>query len=580
MSYGSATIDRYQRRCGGLVSGAVGLMLVALGGRLVFINTTLRPRLAAIADQQQQGSSVIPARRGMILDARGRVVAVSRQMPDVFVDPALVDDVDELSATLGARLNLPSAQIADRIRRRSVSRFTVVSRQVDEVTAEAVREMQSPAVGLLDGAVRAYPLGESMAHVLGTVGRDGRGLEGIELAYDHHLSGIDGRRSTIRDAARRALWRSARGEVPPADGGHLVLTIDSEIQRLAETELAGTVAEFEAASGVAIVMCPKDGRILAMACRPAFDPSRLSDSATADRRNRAVTDPVEPGSAFKPIIAGGALDGGFVSKTELIDCRMGSHFFGERLVTDTSPCGMMDLEGILTKSSNIGMGQIAGRMGNKALHDTIRRFGFGEPTGIDYPGESNGIVHPLDRWTDYSTVSVSFGYEVAVTPLQLISAFGALVNDGILLRPRLVQALLGPDGHVAESFDRPMVIRRAVSSEVARYMSNEVLVSVVENGGGKRAQTGAYRVLGKTGTAKLLATDRRAYEDGAYLATFVGASPVLDPQLVTLVMIRRPNPGIGYYGSQVAAPAVGRILEGTLSYWGVSPDRRGRVAGL
>ncbi len=577
MSFPTTPLDQVQRRSGVLLLVGIIALLAALAVRLHYINMALRPRLVAIADRQQHGSSVIPARRGMIFDARGRVVALSRQTPDVFIDPVLVDDVDELAAELGARVNLPSAEIADRIRARANSRFVVIAQRVDAVTAEAVWAMRCPAVGLADRALRSYPLGGLMAHVLGWVGRDGHGMEGLELAYDDHLRGRSGRRTTIRDAARRVIRRSESSPIPPVDGGHLVLTIDAEIQRISEEALARAIDRFQAESGVAIVMSPKDGAIFAMTSLPTFDPNDpVTPETAAIRRNRAVTDPVEPGSSFKPIIACGALEGGFVSPTEKIDCCMGSHHFGRRLITDTSPHGLMDIRGIITRSSNIGMGIIGERMGNEALHDIIRRFGLGERAGVGCPGESAGVVYPLHRWTSYSTTSVTMGYEVLVTPLQLINAFAAIVNDGVLLRPRLVKRRLSPDGEVVESFESPRIIRRVVSPQVARYMVRDLLVSVVENGGGHRAKTGPYRVLGKTGTAKLAYTDRSGYEPGAYLSVFVGAAPVMEPRAIALVMVRRPNPQIGYYGGTVAAPVVGKILTETLAYLGVPPE--GQVA--
>ncbi len=567
MSLPTTPLDRAQRRAGAVLLVGICALLPALGARLVHINATLRPRLMTIATKQQKGRSIIPARRGMIFDARGRVVALSRQTPDVFVDPALVKDVPQLAEKLAARVNLPAADIAAKIRHRMGSRFVVIAPRVDAVTAQAIQAIDDPAVGLLDRSQRSYPLGESMAHVLGWVGQDGFGLEGMELSYDEHLRGKDGRRATIRDARRRALRRSAASNTSPVDGGHLVLTIDAEIQRLVEEALARGIANFEAQSGLAIVLSPTDGDILAMACLPTFNPADpVTPESIAIRRNRAVTDPVEPGSSFKPVIGCGALDGGFVSATEKIDCQMGSYRIGRRLVTDSTPHGLMDLRGIITHSSNIGMSIIAERMGNEVLHETIRRFGFGERTGVGCPGEGTGVVHPLSRWTSYSTASVAFGYELLVTPLQLVNAFGAIVNDGVLLQPRLVKKLLGPDGEVIRAFESPRIVRRVASSRVAGYMAGELLVSVVENGSGRSARTGPYRVLGKTGTAKLAYADRGGYEPGAYVSVFVGAAPAASPRVVVLVMIRRPNPGIGYYGARVAAPVVGEIITKTLLY--------------
>lgn len=578
MSVVDVSLARRQRRVGAVALLGIIVVLVGLAGRLVHIQLSLGPQLVKLAERQRQGRSMLPAYRGQILDARGRLVAVTRLVPDVFVDPALVDDIDSLSAELAARLNEEPDTIASKIRSRADKRYVRLASRVDAVTADAVRDLHHAAVGLERRPVRMYPLGMSMAHVLGFVGRDGAGLEGIERAYEKHLRGTDGRRATIRDARRRALWRTPGGLVEPIDGGHLVLTIDAEIQRITEESLGQAIDDFEAESGVAVVMSPLTGDVLAMACWPAFDPNHPGGSSSEDRRNRAVTDPIEPGSTFKPIIASGALDGGFVSRTEKIDCGSGVKRFGRRLVRDVSSNGVRDIKGIITKSSNVGMAIIADRMGNPALYRTVRGYGFGDLTGIGLPGESPGIVHPLSRWTRMSTTSISFGYEIGVTPLQLLTAFCAILNDGVLLKPRIVRARRAADGHVLEWFTGPQPVRRVISHETAQYLAFDVLPSVVEDGGGHRAQLDRYRVAGKTGTAKLTYKNRKGYEDGAYHSLFLGAAPVAGVEVAALVIVRRPNPKRGYYGGVVSAPAVAKILRETLAYLGVPSDKPTMVA--
>ncbi len=571
----SDRLDRYQRRAGAALLFALVALFLTLGGRLVYINTVYRDRLLSTADQQHGSRRVLPARRGMILDSAGRVVAATRQMPDVFVDPFGVSDVNELAGEIAPRLNMSAEAVLQKIRLRPGSRYVVLARRVDAITADAVRDMKNPHVGLTDASVRHYPLGESMAHVIGFVDRDGRGIEGIELSFDRYLRGTDGVRETIRDARRRALLPSAEPPTPAMDGGHIVLTIDSEIQRMAEQAVAAQVMAFEAKSGLAIVMEVSTGHILAMANHPSFDLNEAGQASEEVHRNRAITDPVEPGSTIKLVIASGALDGGYVNCKEKIDCNNGRPFrFPGRTLTDSHPCGLLDLTGIITNSSNIGMGKIAMRMGPPALHDTLERFGLGRRLGIELPGEGSGVVHPLKKWSKLTPTSVGIGYEVSVTPLQLIDAYAAILNDGVQLRPRLVRAILSPDGRVVKSFDDPEPLRRVASVDTARYMSREALVSVVEHGSVGRAVKGPYRVLGKTGTAKLPYENQRGYERGAFLSLFVGAAPVFDPQIVTVVMIRRPNAKLGYYGATVAAPAAGKILAQALAYLGVEPEDR------
>lgn len=567
-------LSQYQRRAGAIVLSAVGVLFLALAGRLVFINTVLSDRLHVRAERQYTGHTVLPARRGDILDRHHRVVAMSRQRPDVFVDAARVDDVEGLSAELAVRLNLAPAAVAQKIKARINSRFVIVAAGVDEETAEAIKELNHPAVGLRDRPVRSYPLGSSLAHVLGFVGRDGHGLEGIELAFDAHLSGRDGRSESIRDVRRRPLLRTdSEASAIPVDGGSVVLTIDAEVQRITEQAVAQSVSRFEAESGIGIVLSPRDGSVLAMALVPSFDPHEGGSTPPALRRNRALTDPIEPGSTFKPFLASGALASGVISKTDMIDCKMGTHLIGGRTIKDEHRHGLLNLKGIITYSSNVGMTFVSERMGPQRMRECIRAFGFGERTGIELPGEAPGVVYPLRMWTRASIPSIAMGYEVQVTPLQLAAAFAALVNDGIRVRPRVVKELLGPDGEVIESFDEPHYLGRATTPEVARYMTRELLSAVVEEGTGWRCKLEDYRVVGKTGTAKLVYQNgRKGYEPGKYLSLFMGAAPLENPEVLALVIIRRPASQQGYFGGVVAAPAVRDILRQVLPYLEVPPD--------
>jgi len=573
-----APADRFQRLTGAVVLSLVLLALGALAGRLGYIHIALGDKLTDLARKQQRGFGIHAARRGSIFDVRGRQVAGTRLMREVFVDPAKVADIDAVAGKLGARLNLSPRVIADRIRRAAGSRYVLIASHVEEEDARAIREIDAQGVGLAQHPVRTYPLGSSMAHVLGIVGKDGGGLEAIELAYDQHLRGRDRVLRTVRDAGRRALWWNDSRNSDPIDGGHLVLTLDCEIQRIVEEQLDRTMAEFEGQSAMAIVMDPFNGDVLAMACRPTFDPNDYQSFPASLRRNRALTDPVEPGSIFKPFVAGGALLAGVVSPDELIDCHQGVHYFGRRRIRDTHPQGLLDLRGVIVQSSNIGMGIIGERMGNEALHQALLGFGFGRRLGIELPGESGGLVPPVERWTSYSTTSVPIGQEIAVTPLQLATAFCAIVNNGLLLRPRVVRALLTPGGEAVESFSQRQVIRRALPLEIARYLSFEVLPGVVEEGGGGNLRMVDYTMAGKTGTAQVPYADRRGYEPGMYLSSFVGAAPVDRPRLVALVMVRKPNRAKGYYGRVVSGPAVSEILAASLRYLDVPPDRPARLA--
>ncbi|MEK6676653.1 MAG: penicillin-binding transpeptidase domain-containing protein, partial [Planctomycetota bacterium] len=334
---------------------------------------------------------------------------------------------------------------------------------------------------------------------------------------------------------------------------------------------------------LAVVMGIENGDVLALAGRPSFDPNLGVPLNRGLMRNRVLTDPVEPGSTFKPFVACGALQGKYVSKEELIDCHQGVYHVGSRIIKDTSPHGMMDLAGIMTHSSNIGMAIIGQRMGNTVAYNTVRQFGFGEVTGIDLPGEGVGKVHALRRWGSMSAASVSFGYEISVTPIQLVTAFCALINQGFAVRPHVAGELVGSDGMTTRLVSTSERSRQVVPSDIAKYVGRELLESVVQNGTGRKAQLDRYRVLGKTGTPKLAmlkSSKRKGYEEGAYAPAFLGAAPASDPRIAVLVMVRRPEAKRGYYGGVVAAPAAARILDVTLEYLGVPSDKNVVLTGL
>ncbi|MHC5111425.1 MAG: peptidoglycan D,D-transpeptidase FtsI family protein [Planctomycetota bacterium] len=551
------------------------LALPVLAVRLVYINTIKSDELLTLARRQQESHSVIPARRGRILDRRNRCLATTRYAPDVFIDPTMIgDNIGDVAGALAARLNLDKHEILAEIVKHPESHYIVLARRVDEVTAEAVRDLKCRGVGLTNREQRTYPLEDSMAHVLGFVGTDGHGLEGIELQFDSHLAGFDGRLSSIRDARRRALYQDADRHRAPVDGGDVVLTTDAVIQRIVEKAVAEQVTKHSAERGLGIVMVPRTGEILAMACVPTFDANSAAKIPAQTRRNRVITDPVEPGSTFKPFIAGGALAAEKIDITEEFDCHQGSFRIGRRVIKDTHSYGKLDITGVITKSSNIAMAQIGERMGNPLLHQTMRSFGFGERTGISLPGESSGVVYPLRKWDSFSTASVTFGYEVGITPLQLITGFCALLNDGVLIKPRIVAELHSYTGKVIRRFDAVEEKGETVPPEVARFLTHTAMRSVVANGTVGKHMKGGYSVLGKTGTAKLLKPDRTGYQEGSYLGTFMGAAPLDDPRIAVVVMIRRPDPTTGYYGGIVAAPAVGRIIASTLEYLEVVPDKQ------
>lgn len=565
-----ANRHRSQDRLVTILCALVTLLFAAFLGRLLHINLSMGPRLLAIAEQQQEVQSVVPARRGNIFDRRGRLLAGSKLKSSAYADPALVESPAETARTLSPILEMDAGEIEDLVRSSSAPRFCWLKRRLDEANADAIRQMRLPGIDLAEEFERYWPMGSAAAQVLGFVGDEGLGLAGLELQYNALLRGVDGRRSVVRDARRRALREGAGEYVAPVDGGHLVLTIDAVIQSIVEQRVAEQIRLMQAESAVAVVMSPRTGEVMALACLPTFD---LNDFRRADPslwRNRVITDPVEPGSVFKPFAAAGALEAGIIGPQDKIDCHNGLHLFGKRLMHDTSPHGLMTVKEIVVYSSNIGMGIMATQMGNPALHEIITRFGFGAATQVGLLGESPGLTPPLAQWNTYSTTSVPMGHELAVTPMQLITGFCALVNDGVLLRPRVVRARLNAEGNVTKSYDQPEVVRRVLESRWATYMREEVLTGVVLKGG-PELDASPYTMCGKTGTAQVPYAHRRGYEPDVYLSSFMAAAPVDDPQIAVLVMIRKPNPAIAHYGRVVAGPAVRDIVRSVLGYLQVPP---------
>ncbi|GJM26670.1 MAG: penicillin-binding protein [Phycisphaerae bacterium] len=563
-------INGWQLSSAKLIFTVALLLFVGLAIRLVYINTIMSKRLLDIAESQQKSRMAIDARRGTILDVRGRLLAGSRPLYSVYADPAIIEQPDEVARKLGHVLEIDPGELENEIRSSSSPRFCWLKRLIDNDQADAIRSMRIYGIGMKSEFERYWPMDETAAHVLGFVGSDGHGLGGMELRHDSHLSGKFGYRTTLRDARRRAIGGAVSRIVAPQDGGHLVLTIDSVVQHIVEKRLAEQVEQYNAENGIAIVMNPRTGEILAMACAPTFNPNRYQDFDVSLRRNRVVTDPVEPGSVFKPFIAAVALEQGYVGPRELIDCHNGLHNFDGRLLRDSSPHGEMNIKDIIAYSSNIGMGIIGTRMGDEVLYAAVKRFGFGTKTQVGLSGESVGIFPSTKYWSSYSKTSIPMGQELAVTPIQLATAFSSFFNGGFLLRPRIVKSRLRADFTTEESFVEPEIIRRVVPEDIAQYMVMQALPAVVARHR-PELDVPEYPTAGKTGTAEVPDPATKEYGHNAYLSSFIAAAPYDNAQIVVLVMIRKPEYARGHLGYEVAGPAVRDITRSTLQYLQVPP---------
>jgi cell division protein FtsI/penicillin-binding protein 2 len=416
-------------------------------------------------------------------------------------------------------------------------------------------------------------MGSIACHILGGVGSDGAGIEGIELQYDKILAGKDGFERLTKDARRRPIGVAAEDYLPPEHGQHLVLTIDSNMQMMAEQELAATCTANKAKHGEVVMIDPHTGEVLAMANwmagYPGFDPANLNDSPADARRNRAITDPYEPGSTFKPYIAGPALMWGVTRPDEVWPVH-GEHYIAPdgRHVSDDAPYSDLCTWDGLVKSSNIVMCMLGERLGNARIDAAITRFGFGHPTGIDLPGENGGKVSPLKKWTSFSTESVSQGYEVMVTPLQLARAFSAIANGGRLVQPHLLRGTLDPDGEVLSNarpveFDHlPQAIDPATAVELRR-----ILCDVVIRGTARGHRSTVWNIAGKTGTSHI-SEGRAGYSPTRFNSSFICCAPAENPRIVVAFIVHDPG-NIAYFGGDVAAPGACRLVEETLTYLNV-----------
>ena len=550
--------------------------LVALTGRLLAFQQSGQAEMTQRADRQQRIVLPKPARRGKIYgNSHAMLVqlAASRQVPSCFADPMFMnpEDIAPVAEAVADVLGLSAAAVRDQLdeNRRAARRFVWLARGLDKPTADRVKALGLAGVGIIEEWRRYYPNGELAAHVVGFVGRDGRGLEGIELIADSHLSAVDGRKVVLGDAARRPIWDVPGGFTPPQDGRHVQLTLDVVVQRHLERVMGETVNRFGAESAVGVVVDPRSGDILALANVPTYDPNTFGQATQDQRRCRVVTDPYEPGSIFKPFVASVALALGKVRMGQEFFCHNGAYRCRPgRILHDAHPYGPLTFEQVVFKSSNIGMALIGEILKPPLLHRACMAFGFGAKTGIELTGEDPGLIHPLQRWTRDSKWSVPMGQEVSVTAVQMAMAFSVFANDGLLLRPKLIRKVHDTDGRVILDNTAARPVRRVIEPDVCRRFVRQVLARVPIDGTGRNhARLNGWSSFAKTGTAQIA-----PYSGGQFTASYIAAAPVERPRLVCVISVRKPNRAVGHYGGQVAGPAVKEVLEKSLAYLNVPRD--------
>ncbi len=542
-----------------------GLLFVVAIVRATYVQAAQHDRFAKMATTQHRETIEIPAGRGTIYDRVGEPLAIGEQATTVYANPRTIVDAQRAAVVTGKTLGLSADELYPILKNRSKG-FVYVARKADPLKANALAEREIPGLGFYPEELRTYPQGSVAAHVLGFAGTDNQGLDGLERSLDKTLAGRPGFETIVKDPFGRAI--DVVTSRPERAGKNVTLTIDHQIQANAEQVVAQKVKEYNARGGTAIVMDTRTGAILAMANYPTFNANNFSTASPDARRNRAVTDAYEPGSTFKIVAVAGALEDNVVSPTTRFTLAPTIQV-ADRVIHEAHTRGteVMTVKEILSQSSNVGTITIAQKLGQGELASWIDRFGFGKPTGIDYPGESSGLVLPLDEWSGSTIGNVPIGQGIAVTPLQMVSAYATIGNGGLRHTPRLI-----------EKIGTKRVTPKRGTRVVSRHTANRMMAmfrDVVVEGTGAEAAIPGYTVAGKTGTAQKAENGRYVRK---YVASFVGLVPAKNPRFAILVMVDEPKGNI--YGGVVAAPAFRDIARFNLQYLEVPPDApETRVAG-
>ena len=548
----------------GIVGAFFLMSLLAISGQAVRLHVFQGAWLSERAAQQYERAMVVQGKRGAITDRSGSPLAVSIDSPSIAAYPRQITERDGAARQLAKALNQPPRDIIKKLDpKRS---FVWLKRQATPRQAQAVEALGIKGVGFITEHSRYYPNKTLAAQLVGFSGIDGHGLEGLEFYFDAYLKGGEQEITVLKDALGRR-FEGAGIPVDLAGGNNVVLTIDRTIQHIAQKALDAAVTEYAAQSGMAIVMAPATGEVLALAHYPFFNPNRYRDFGRELWRNRAITDPFEPGSTMKMFSVAAAIDSGVCSPSTIFYCENGEYRIGRNIIHDTKSHGWLSLQQIIKYSSNIGSVKMAERLGSHQLYAYLSAFGFGERSGITCPGETAGSLSNFKVWSAIDAGAISFGQGVAVSAIQLITAASAIANDGMLMKPLLVKEITDRNGLTLKRF-APEPVRRVISTHTAATVRRILKTVITEGGTGVNAALEGYSVCGKTGTAQKI-DDTGTYAKGRYLSSFIGLAPADHPELAILVIVDEPK--IKSYGGIVAAPAFRQIALETLTYLNIPP---------
>ncbi|MFA5148477.1 MAG: penicillin-binding transpeptidase domain-containing protein [Candidatus Omnitrophota bacterium] len=542
------------------------ILLSILLIRVIYIQVAKAYNLALLAKKQHTAVIELQPKRGTIYDRNFSPLAVSLNLDSVFANPREIKDKRGASKKLAAAMGLGEQYVYDRVCREKG--FIWLKRKISPAESEKVKALKIKGVEFVKEPKRVYPNNALASQIIGYAGTDDRGLEGLELKYDEYLKGSPGYRAMLRDARRRPIASFEYEYYPSIDGLDLVLTIDDVIQHIAERELDLAVEKYHPIGACIIVMDPKTGDILAMSSRPTFDLNNFRTVNAEKKRNRAVTDMYEPGSIFKIVTASGALQEKIVGLNDRFYCENGAwRHAGGKVLHDHKPHGWLTFRQVIEKSSNIGTVKVGIKLGADNLYGYIKKFGFGDITGIELPGEIPGFIRPPSKWSGTSIYAIPMGQEVAVSPIQMACAMSVIANGGKLMKPRVIQYIQDRHGELIKEY--PVTVSGQVLSEGTSATMRDVLSGVVEDGTGQLARVEGYDVGGKTGTSQKI--ENGTYSHSKFIGSFVGFAPVKNPKVVVVVMLDQPHPL--YYGGVVAAPVFSRVVRDTLRYMDIRPSR-------
>jgi cell division protein FtsI (penicillin-binding protein 3)/stage V sporulation protein D (sporulation-specific penicillin-binding protein) len=566
-------------RCA-LVCLAFTALFSAFSFRLVYLQMIKHDEYSGLAAEKHVYKQSIFAERGTILDANNEVLAHNTPVETVVADATHINNRDALIALLQEALEIPKSELLEKLQ--GDRRYIVLQREVPLATATALKEklraQNLRGIYFERDTTRIYPNGSMLCHVIGFTDFEHRGIQGVESSMEEYLHGQDGYRYIEHNRAGQEMVLYRGQERTPRDGYQVHLTVDLNLQNIVENEIDAAMREYHPQKATIILMRPQTGEILAMANRPNFDLNLRSEAKPEQMKNRAIIDMMEPGSTFKIVTAAAALNERKVRPDTFIFCENGIWNYGGRPLHDHRAYGELSVQDILVKSSNIGAAKLACSIGEQKFYEYIRRFGFGDRTGIELPGEIPGVIRPPQSWSKISITRIPMGHEVGVTPLQMTVAMATIANGGKLVTPRIVKSVTTSEGKIVSTFS-PVVLRQVISPETAAQVGTALRGVVSDRGTAAAAAVPGFSISGKTGTAQKV-DPRGGYEQGKYVVSFSGYLPSEHPEFVGLVVLddaKTSRPELNY-GGLVAGPIFARIAEKAARYLDLTPREEVRKA--